>query len=456
MSIGRRFAALSCAGAVVFASAAAAADAVTVGLSDQHETSFSDLRFRTLPIAHVRLVVPWDAAIVDPAPVDAWLRAAEARGLTPLVSFERSRGAQCPGQPCTAPSPAAFGDAFAAFRARWPAVREFAAWNEPNHAGQPFELAPRAAAQLHDVLRRACPACVIVAGDVVDNASMKGWLNDYRAALTTPVLVWGLHDYGDVTYDRASYLDWLLAKVPEPVWLTETGGIVRLTKSTQDLLAPDEQRAAESVRKAFAAADAHPDRVERLYLYQWQAAVGEDFDAGLLRPDGSARPSLDVVRARLGTVPPRPEPVDVTATPEPDRDPPVASESGPPAVAYQGMPVAGGGVVADVAGPRPVAASALRRTKRGYSVLVRCPVSRTRGCRGRVTLAARRARAQGGGITLGSAALKLAPGAQSRAQVRVPAARLRKARALRRWQLVAVVVLRNPSSLAETRWNRSS
>lgn len=98
-----------------------------VGVSDQHETAFSDIRFRSLPVDHVRLIVPWDAALTDPGPTDAWLKAATARGLRPMVAFERSRGDQCPDAPCHAPSSSEFADAFRAFRLRWPQVTEFAA-----------------------------------------------------------------------------------------------------------------------------------------------------------------------------------------------------------------------------------------------------------------------------------------------------------------------------------------
>jgi hypothetical protein len=424
---------------------------LVVGLSDQHETTFSDLRFRTLPIQHVRVVVPWDAATTEPVTVERWLNAARARGLEPLVSFERSRGDQCPAAPCVTPSRSEFGDAFRAFRLRWPHVIAFAPWNEPNHSAQPYVLSPKAAAGLHDELRTACPACTVVAGDVVDNASMKGWILDYQAALKTSVQVWGIHNYGDVTYERASYLTWLANRTAEPIWITETGGIVRLSGVTYP-----ESRATDAVRKAFALADTHAGRVERLYLYQWQAALHESFDAGLVRWDGSARPGLDVVRARLGEIPPRPEPTPMATAPDPpSSDDPVTTSI--PDAPIAGTALSGGGRVEAVAGTRPVAAAAARRSRRGYQVLVRCPATRTHGCRGRLTLAARPQQpARGVTVRLGSAALRVRAGQSTRVEVRIPARRMRTARAFERWRLVATVVLRDPASLAETSWSRRS
>lgn len=280
---------------------------------------------------------------------------------------------------------------------------------------------------------------------MVDNASMKSWWSDYRDALDAPPQVWGIHNYGDVTYDRASYLEWLLAKVAQPVWVTETGGIVRLRGQAFQ----DEQAARASVEKAFRLADAHPGRVARLYLYQWQAAGSESFDAGLVDAFGVTRPALEAVRARLGEVPPRPEP---TATPsrEPDagerEDTPAAGTT--PGIAYAGMPTPGRGQVTQVLGTRPVAATAARRVRGGYVVTVRCPGVRPQGCRGHVSLIARGR----GNVRLGSATVRVSAGATQRVRVRVPARRARAARSMKPWRLAAVLVLRAPRSLAETTW----
>ena len=115
--------------------------------------------------------------------------------------------------------------------------------------------------------------------------------------------MWGLHDYYDTTYFRASGLEDFMRAVSGEVWLTETGGIVGLrTRDGQVSLPRDELRARASVAYAFELARAFPDRVARMYLYQWQTDPEGRFDAGLVRPDGSARPALTVVRAQLAAL----------------------------------------------------------------------------------------------------------------------------------------------------------
>jgi hypothetical protein len=112
--------------------------------------------------------------------------------------------------------------------------------------------------------------------------------------------VWGLHDYYDTTYFTTSGLRDYLGAVTGQVWLTETGGIVALrTREGQVSLPHDEMRARASVSFAFEEAHAFASRVERMYLYQWRADSQGRFDAGLIRPDGSSRPALEVVRAQL-------------------------------------------------------------------------------------------------------------------------------------------------------------
>ena len=87
------------------------------------------------------------------------------------------------------------------------------------------------------------------------------------------------------------------------MWLTETGGIVELrTRDGRVSLPRDELRARASVSFAFEEAHAFASRVGRMYLYQWQADAEGRFDAGLIRPDGSSRPALEVVRTQLAAM----------------------------------------------------------------------------------------------------------------------------------------------------------
>src|SRR3954452_17438069 len=108
--------------------AATPAQAVQVGIADQHASTFSDPAFRSLALGYARIVVPWDVATTDPGSLDPWLQAARAAGARPLVSFGVDRRQRCPAQPCTPPSADQYAAAFAAFHARWRQVTDIGAW----------------------------------------------------------------------------------------------------------------------------------------------------------------------------------------------------------------------------------------------------------------------------------------------------------------------------------------
>ncbi|MCW2983350.1 MAG: hypothetical protein JWR63_920, partial [Conexibacter sp.] len=274
--------------------AGTAAAAVTVGLGDQKASAFADPRAGALGLRYARLIVPWDAATSEPAAVDAWLAAVAAAGMAPHVAFEHLRSDSCPGRRCVVPTRAQYGAAVRRFVARFPAVRTYTTWNEANHASQPVASRPEAVAGYYDELRAACPSCTVVAGDVLDSGSYASWLRRFLAASTTTPRLWGLHDYGDVTYGRTTGADTVLSIVPGSVWVEETGGIVTLRSApapARPTFATTEAAAATAIDRAFAIAAARP-RITRMYIYEWMAFAGDAFDAGLVRPDGSARPSL--------------------------------------------------------------------------------------------------------------------------------------------------------------------
>jgi hypothetical protein len=295
-----------------------------------------------------------------------------------------------------------------------------------------------AAAALHDALVKECDACTVVAGDMVDSASMRGWMRSYRAALGTVPAVWSLHNYGDTTYDRPSYTEWLLDQVATPVWVTETGGIVRFAADGREILPRDEARAADSVRKAVALVEAHPARITRAYVYAWRAEPWEPFDSGLVRADGSARPSLAVLRDALGTRPPR------VAEDMPAGDAAGAGGSAPSAWAG-GAPGAEARIVTPVRGARrPV------RVHGGYRLGVRC-APRRMACRGRVTLSVE-PRVGGRRLALGSKGFRRRGGAWRTVVVPVHRRAVRRARAMSDRRLVATVLMRPPLAVTERLW----
>lgn len=284
--------------------APAARAALTVGLADQKPAAYADARARALGLRVARLIVPWDAATSEPGEVQAWLDAVAAAGTTPPVAFEHLRSDACPGRPCTIPARATYGAAVRRFVARFPQVRTYTTWNEANHESQPVWDAPEAVAGYYAELRAACPACTIVAGDVLDSGSYVRWLQRFRAASTTTPQLWGLHDYGGVNQATTAGADAVLATVPGTLWIEETGGIVTLRNAGGRVtFAQSEAAAATAVDRAFALAEARP-RIARMYLYHWQARAGDRFDAGLVRPDGTTRPSYDAVVRGLAGLPP--------------------------------------------------------------------------------------------------------------------------------------------------------
>ena len=158
----------------------------------------------------------------------SWLGSAAAAGVQPLVAFDHDRGDRCPSAPCALPSVGAYEAAVRAFLAAYPQVRLITPWNEANHAAEPTAGRPDRAAAYYNAARRACPACTLVAADVIDGPGMLSWLAEYRRGLDETPQVWGLHDYYDTTYFTTSGLRDYLGAVPGQVWLTETGGIVEL------------------------------------------------------------------------------------------------------------------------------------------------------------------------------------------------------------------------------------
>src|SRR5262249_42120486 len=155
--------------------------------------------------------------------MDAWLSAARDAGVEPFVTFGHSRV-----HPDELPSIAEYRSAFRAFRGRYPDVRLYAAWNEINHDGQPTHDHPERAAEYYAVVRAECPDCTVVAGDVLDQPGMVGYLRRYMRHLVGEPRIWGLHNYTDTNRFRPSGLRAMLRTVPGEVWLTETGGLVQL------------------------------------------------------------------------------------------------------------------------------------------------------------------------------------------------------------------------------------
>ena len=182
----------------------------------------------------MRFVASWDAFKSDwqRAELDAYMRAARAANVKVLLGFGRSRD---PKLVRKLPSVRAYEREFQKFRARYPDVDEFIAWNEANHCSQPTCRHPKRAAQFYLAARRHCRGCTIVGASLLDSSNMAEWakrLPEGRGRHERRI-IWGLHNYIDANLFRTRGTRALLKAVKGDIWFTETGGIVkRNNKST--------------------------------------------------------------------------------------------------------------------------------------------------------------------------------------------------------------------------------
>jgi hypothetical protein len=272
---------------------AAPAGALTVGIADNKPDMFLDPRFATSGVTHARLSVGWDA-LSSPwqtAEIDAWLDAAHAAGVDPLVSFGHSRTDRR-----SLPTPERFLYEFRRFRARYPWVKEYAAWNEANHCGEPTCHRPRLVAAYYRNLRRECPDCRILAAEVLDMPNMVRWVRAFRRAAREEPRYWGLHNYLDANRRRTTGTRRMLRAVKGQLWFTETGGIVRRANRRKVTFPESAKHAATATRFLFHTLVPLSRRVTRVYIYHWNTGVGPStWDSALIGPTGRVRPAWRVV-----------------------------------------------------------------------------------------------------------------------------------------------------------------
>jgi plastocyanin len=268
-----------------------------VGISDNQLTTFADPNFQVLRLRYARLVTPWNSVFTEPDRLDGWLQAARLHGIRPLVSFEHTRGQQCPGRHCKGPTVTRFRRAWNAFHRKYPWVKDISPWNEVNSATQPTGTKPALAASYYNVVRGACRGCTIVAADLLDASNIRRYVAAFLAKAKGKPRLWGLHNYTDTNRFRSRGTNALLQTVRGTVWLTETGGVVRfVTQKGKVALPKSESRARRAMGYMFRLAEANSKRIKRIYVYQWKVNNPFDrFDAGVVRPNGKPRPSYDVL-----------------------------------------------------------------------------------------------------------------------------------------------------------------
>jgi hypothetical protein len=189
-------------------------------------------------------------------------------------------------------------------------VREFGTWNEANHASQPTYRSPARAADFFREMYRAvkgrCRSCAVVALDALDQRGVERYMTRFYQHLSSTyrrrATIIGLHNYGDVNRRRTTYTRSMIkvAHRYNPrsrIWLTETGGLVKLGSSFPF----SETRAAHRIDTLFSLVRRYrTSGIDRVYLYNW-TGVGRDarFDAGLVDENGVPRKGYTTLRKHL-------------------------------------------------------------------------------------------------------------------------------------------------------------
>ena len=307
-------AALAVAGLTLVGAAPASAK-YRVGVGEQQAAMFDTPAWQSLKLKRVRYLVPWDYAqhVGQRAEVDHYMLRARAARQDVLVTFTARRGCYLPSgryskaRVCRAPSASAYRNAFGMFDAKFPWVKTYSAWNEINHKSQPTFKSPRRAAEYYNVLRAEARRGKfrVMAADMLDTGNMSRYLRTFRRYAKGSPRLWGLHNYGDVNRRRTSFTKAMLRTVPGEVWLTETGGIVKLLPSFKR----SPSRAASRTKGMFKLVNRYDTRrrgmrskITRLFVYTWFGEPSSArFDAGLVNPDGSPRKAFSVFRDNART-----------------------------------------------------------------------------------------------------------------------------------------------------------
>jgi len=276
--------------------APAAAQAFTIGISDQKIGMWQDPRFQQLGIKQVRLLMSYNSVLKGNfSRYDAWMTQAAFRGADVLLTIQHHSR-----HPRRLPTFAQYRRTVRILHKRYPWVKSMSAWNEANHQTQPTYRRPKRAAKYFNIMRAECRGCRVVAADVLDGKNMLSWLATFKRYAIKPRL-WGLHSYSDANRFRPVKLSstrQLLRVVKGPVWLTEAGGIVRFGTFYSGGRR-GEARAANAVVHTFAVARSSR-RIKRVYLYHWDADPKFVWwDSALVAANGRARPALDVLRREL-------------------------------------------------------------------------------------------------------------------------------------------------------------
>jgi hypothetical protein len=292
--------ALALAVALLVLAPSASIASLIVGIGDQHPYMFHDPRFQALGIRYARLSIGWNTlqSRAETRALNTWLTAARIDRVSPLISFEQS---SLRGLHKRLPTPAQLGSQFRALRARYPWVKDFATWNEADYCGQPTCRRPALVAAYYSEMHRICPHCDVLGAELLDEPNMVAWVRSFVRALHGEPMIWGLHNYIGANRLQAASTRALLAATRVPVWFTETGGLVARHNHSAHDFPESASHAARVTRFVFERLARLSHRIQRVYLYQWQAANNRraPWDSALIGANGAPRPAFGVLVREL-------------------------------------------------------------------------------------------------------------------------------------------------------------
>jgi hypothetical protein len=288
----------------------ASASAVTVGISDQQASTFTNPLYAPLKLKVARYIAPYDV-ISEPGEkrkLNAWIHNAKIAKQTMLISFEHARTSAKYNK---APSVATYTKALKAFKKEYGSKFDISPWNEVNVCqapgrmeGQPAKICksatgPKLVAQYYSAAKSVFAGRKVVAIDILDGFNVGGavsYLRKFKKYVKGTPKYWGIHNYSDTNRGSTSRTSRLIKEINNKkaeVWLTETGGQLKLRG-----VVAGETKAANALKCMFSMPKKFK-QITRLYIYQFNGAdSSNDFDAGLISPDNTTREGYDVVKKR--------------------------------------------------------------------------------------------------------------------------------------------------------------
>ncbi|HEY1776035.1 MAG TPA: hypothetical protein VGG41_07735 [Solirubrobacteraceae bacterium] len=304
-----------------------------LGIGDDKAGMFTDPRFLALGIKTVRYDMHWDALSVkdEKGPLVTWMNDAHKDHLDVLVTMDhtdkviykkvkvcaKKKNGKCTkyvekrkgvSQTRVLPSPAAYLAAFKAFRKRFPWVKNFVTWDETNYYGEATYDKESLVASYYREMRKACSSCTILAAEFLDQpapkkeVSITTWAHKFIKALGYQPGYWGLNNYEDANHLMTKNTRELLHAVTGKIWLAETGGIVsrRAVTSKQAGFTQSPAHAAKADDYILHKIAGLSSRIQRVYLYEWNAATKHDsWDTALISYNNVPRQGYDVLEATL-------------------------------------------------------------------------------------------------------------------------------------------------------------